>query len=655
MTAISDDARRRCRRRRSRRTSAASQRRPPSPRALLVPALACAFLRAALLPSSLGRSLRMSNLSYQLFADSRLFADAREIVATREWQLLGENDTIPAGLHVRMDLSTGEKWAKIPEDEERDEDKAAAHPGDDYGEGVERVEAVEMDAGGALTIVESDRNADGDGGAEEANRGGKSKLSDAAPDRDYEMMHRVMSRLPPEELERFGGLPALPAASNETKRSSLTEAQRTLFEARMEEIWRTRQEELARAQESLADLPAMLTERIATLGEYLDDPERGLRELAEKRRRRKESGATEGDEDEGDAVADDVLSALRDLEFQLSDVDMARDFHALGGWPRLVALLDEKAHPTADEDEDASTAVDEIRALAAMTIGTAVGNVGEFRGWALEDWSGSIDAPTDSDVRSEATAPVSALSALVSSFERELSDRTRRMNGGTVAAESRSDARYVSRATYKLRATYALGSLLRGNPAAQRGFVRMGGPDLLVRDALGSISSVRGPSAETGKRAKVDWRYASKVLAMAEDVATDVALHPDDYRYVPQEGEAELAAGHLVAAFATERWCDLSLRMLSPAEAVGDMARRGIQERAMASVRALGPGCTELSRRRASEEEDGGSGEEGESWGTEEVRRVRSEWNREGSDDGLDPTYRRELLELADGVLEVLR
>ena len=42
-------------------------------------------------------------------------SNAAEIVATKEWQLLKEGDTIPAGLQIKMDLSTGEKWVKLIE------------------------------------------------------------------------------------------------------------------------------------------------------------------------------------------------------------------------------------------------------------------------------------------------------------------------------------------------------------------------------------------------------------------------------------------------------------------------------------------------------------------------------------------------------------
>ncbi len=40
------------------------------------------------------------------------------------------------------------------------------------------------------------------------------------------------------------------------------------------------------------------------------------------------------------ALDDGLRQALVDLEDQLSDIDMARDFYTLGGWRPLVALLD---------------------------------------------------------------------------------------------------------------------------------------------------------------------------------------------------------------------------------------------------------------------------------------------------------------------------
>jgi hypothetical protein len=62
-------------------------------------------------------------------------AHAKEIVATNEWQLLTENDTLPAGLHVRIDLTTGQKWAKNIDDSTAEEYQ--------YDSTVEDVDAVE--------------------------------------------------------------------------------------------------------------------------------------------------------------------------------------------------------------------------------------------------------------------------------------------------------------------------------------------------------------------------------------------------------------------------------------------------------------------------------------------------------------------------------
>mgnify|MGYP006954589595 CR=1 FL=1 len=54
-----------------------------------------------------------------------------------------------------------------------------------------------------------------------------------------------------------------------------------------------------------------------------------------------------------------------------------------------------------------------------------------------------------------------------------------------------------------------------------------------------------------------------------------------------------------------------------------------------------------------------GAGMQGKEWrrdgGLDRVKRARSEWNRERSDDGLDPVYRKELLDLTDEVLREMR
>ena len=652
------------------------------------------------------------------------YTNAKEIVATNEWQLLSDNDTIPAGLHVRMDLTTGEKWVKIAtnDDEENEEkikgvlynekegtndvkkmkkkkksiiDKVKSifkKKKDTKKESISTekaiinnrvVETAVLDASGALSIVETDddssENSSESPVVEQQQSSSSSSSSSTSSDKDYQMMHRVMSHLPPEELEKFGGLPELPSSLDDAPSSStssrinqLPTTQRQQFEERMEEIWIIRQEELRKiGQENIADMPSILKERIVVLVRFLENVHDSLNELLQERQRQhqeEDEGEVMNNEKEGKektiVLANNIITVLQDLEYQLSDVDMARDFHTLGGWPCLVTLLDDTVHTQAGSDEGAINddygnnneslmiLVDEIQALAAMTIGTAVSNLGEFRVWALEDVRNRTSSTSADDNVDE--GPQSALSLLMSSFENELLSRTQHMSDGSstmAIPNNTSNDKYKSHALYKLRAIYALGSLLRGNPLAQQYFVSHHGPNILVRNVLGTLSTVRGPSVMKDKKlVGLDYKFASKVLALGQDVVMDVVLHEDDYSSNDNNDDSSnstLSPNQLVGAFTTEEWCDLSLRMLSPPiESLGDTASRGTKERAMHAIRALAPGCMEQS---SSQEEVHTS-----SWGVEEVKLVRSEWNQEGSDDGLDSVYRRELLDLADSVLKVL-
>ena len=609
------------------------------------------------------------------YSSLSLHVDAKEITATHEWQLLGENDTIPAGLHIKVDLSTGEKWVKLASSAEENDDDyegiiraaSAVKEQNDYNVKT-KVDVASIDASGALTIVPQDDKNHVHNNQSNTNES-STKGTTATTTRDYEMMHRVMSQLPPEELESFGGLPALPSSNNTNNDIKLTAKERKEFEAEMEILWRKRQAELQKLQDSIADLPKMIRTRIQTIKEYLMDSNSALKVMLKEKQSNHEN---DDDDDEGGAAeANNVVKALRDLEFQLSDVDMARDFHTLGGWPYLIALLDESLHVFAndngdDDDIDDATAVlvNEIRALAATTIGTAVSNLEEFRPWVLEDVSSTLnylkeknlgEKQQDNDTYLSTATATTALSLLTHEFKEELDRRTEAMAGGTMAVEAKSNtiAKAKSQATYKLRAIYGLGSVLRGNPIAQQMFIsnHLNGPDILVRNALGTLSNVRGPITDP-ELSRLDYKFASKVLALGEDILMDVVLHGEDYVQldysVTDEAKAKYVAdeittaNRLKASFTTEQWCDLSLRMLSPpSELIGETNSRDLKERALSAVRAMAPSCQELSSSNR--------------WGIEELKRVRAEWNRQDSGDGLDPGYRKELLDLVDGVLGVLQ
>jgi hypothetical protein len=62
---------------------------------------------------------------------------------------------------------------------------------------------------------------------------------------------------------------------------------------------------------------------------------------------------------------------LMELESLLSDIDNARDFHTIGGWPILISYL--SPHRS-----------DKLRELAALAVGTAVKNQYDYQLWLIE-------------------------------------------------------------------------------------------------------------------------------------------------------------------------------------------------------------------------------------------------------------------------------
>ena len=168
----------------------------------------------------------------------------REIEATHEWQPIGENDTVAAGMHIRMDLTTGERFVKLPD--ESDQTQQQNHVGS----------ASTATTTKALSVTSNDG-------------GGKSESETSEQTYDYDMMYRTFSNLPPDEQERMGGIPKLEGGSV----ANMSPEAQTVFEARMKELWERRQEEIrAFDKEFGADLPQLLKDRIEQLQLYLLDP-----------------------------------------------------------------------------------------------------------------------------------------------------------------------------------------------------------------------------------------------------------------------------------------------------------------------------------------------------------------------------------------------
>lgn len=109
---------------------------------------------------------------------------------------------------------------------------------------------------------------------------------------------------------------------------------------KLEELWTVRQQELREAYDAMPKVDELLTKRI----EVLQD---------------------------ASATDDAVIVALADLEDLLSDIDMARDFHTVGGFPTLTSMLRDPQPES-------------VREMAAWVIGTAVKNEPAHQLWVLE-------------------------------------------------------------------------------------------------------------------------------------------------------------------------------------------------------------------------------------------------------------------------------
>jgi nucleotide exchange factor SIL1 len=386
------------------------------------------------------------------------------------WMPIGENDTIPAGMHVRMDMTTGEKWVKPIEDEE-----------DDSYNAVEKND----DAPAAATSVQLVM--DGSEGGDTTS----TKISKEAPQYDYDRMHATLAQLPPEEHERMGGLPELPPSSD--GREGVAAVERKRFEARMKEIWETRQAELQQIQqEQMVDLPQVLKTQIS----YLQDYTNGMRSIAS------------------------VTEDLTELEFLLSDVDMARDFHTLQGWPWLLSVL--VGYPTHNHSNTTLSIaeIEAVQAAAAWVVGTAVQNTGEFHPWVVEP----VQLPNQTIV--------TALDGLLHVWRYQV-----------VPGQPGTPTPLAH------KILYAISASVRGNPLAQQVLHRQGEPSGLALQALQNT-----PADTTQGRKQI-----LRLLQLGQDLL-------EEWNHVQATDDANEVSRKVVQEYAqawtTAEWCDLVLEKL---------------------------------------------------------------------------------------------
>jgi len=522
--------------------------------------------------------------------------EAREIVATNEWQKLSENDTVPAGLHVKIDITTGEKWAKLPSEDENEDEESIK--GTVYDASINADGSVS-----ATAVAVNPDSPDKSSSSTEDN----TISSEKAPNYDYEMMHRTLSKLPDDEMERYGGLPALPSGSGKT----VSPEEREAFEEKMASIWKQRQEEIQNVQEEfMADMPKMLLQRIRHVKGYLENPREHRETLLQDRLAAKQEESS--DNEDNAHVVSDIVEVLKDVEYHVTDVDHARDFHTLGGWPVLVSLLTDALHyPSTGLDDDinssAATAlltdedrgiVDEIQSAAAWAVGSAVKNHEEFHSWALEDLSQAFDPP--------APKPVTAVSLLLANIEAYNTDDA--SSSLSTAAQSK-----------RQKCLYAIASLVRANPTAAQQFLELNGPAILGT-SLDRIMSANGDISPA------DAKFASKILGLGEDLLGDVLINDNS------NGGANTAGNkQLIESLTTQSWCHSAVALVSKGRSMQ------VRERSLNAMQSMAPFCQFSQGDRKAVQEIGAELHDGGS---------------DGSLADLEPEIKAEFVQLVDSILQ---
>jgi nucleotide exchange factor SIL1 len=152
-----------------------------------------------------------------------------EFIPSTSWQVLPPEDSVPAGLHIRVDMETGQRWAKIAV--EGDEDLITTR------EQVEGMRTGSSGGGGGAR----------GGGSTAMIVGGDGETDEEDDNFDYDLMYRTYERIP--EKDR----PDLPDRSDPK------------FKVVMRDLWDKRQAQLADAISKMADMPTVLESLIKSL------------------------------------------------------------------------------------------------------------------------------------------------------------------------------------------------------------------------------------------------------------------------------------------------------------------------------------------------------------------------------------------------------
>jgi nucleotide exchange factor SIL1 len=548
-----------------------------------------------------------------------IFVTSTEVVATEEWTLLGGNDTVDAGVHVRMDLSTGEKWVKTVNDAHDSTTSTGSH-------------AVTTTL--SLPRVDSQHQKQKQQQQQQQQQHQQQYPSSSHDDieithasYDYEMMHRTLSRLPEDELVRMG-LPERPQKIQITYHETNTSPEllekkqqqaQAEYERKMRLIWDSRQQQLQQwEKEFLADLPALLQERLTVLNQYITSP---MSHFVTP------SHDSHHNQEKYNATA--VMEALIDLEYQLSDIDMARDFFTLGGWSALVSLIsyntqdpyflvrNESAVSPSTKQTNQSIAnkglirpfsgwskifskrqmngsnditllshirnqVSRIQALAAWVLGTAIKNTEEFQLHPLEE---VVILP----LHSSEPLITNAVEVIHREYARVVEQ---------VLADQSSNQEFDDAIFQLQKLIYALGAMMRGNRLIQIHYVINLDGSLSLRLSVEHLLALT-KSLSNEKDLNAIWKVIQRLLALVDDIVSDVVLHPTDIHHhlniESDQVDNILVQSLTVGTDHVGRWCDVILEALqeSTTQSTSSAAAMRTGETALQAIHTIAPSCSQ--------------------------------------------------------------
>ena len=159
----------------------------------------------------------------------------------------------------------------------------------------------------------------------------------------------------------------------------------------------------------------------------------------------------------------EVINTIQDLEYLLSDVDNARDFHTIGCWPALTKHL--LVQPSDDTIHNDSMLSNKRRVYTAWAIGTAVKNDYDYQLWVLESMHNVAN-----NTNSTTNIPISHDQTVIYALISILYDESLSLNsGGATSTSNPTGTANLRTTTADLikKAIYAISSSARGNADVQ--------------------------------------------------------------------------------------------------------------------------------------------------------------------------------------------